>query len=210
MTEPLVIGVLVSGSGSNFQAILDAIAEGRLRAKVAVVISNVATAKALERAQHANVPAVTLDHKAFPSREAFDAEVVKTLQAHHVSWVVLAGFMRLVTPVLLDAFPHRVVNVHPALLPAFPGVHAQAQALKYGARITGCTVHLVDAGMDTGPIIAQAAVPILDGDDELRLTARILAREHEILPTALQWVAEGRLDVIVTPGERTRVRVRHA
>lgn len=210
MTEPLVIGVLVSGSGSNFQAILDAIAEGRLRAKVAVVISNVATAKALERAQHANVPAVTLDHKAFPSREAFDAEVVKTLQAHHVSWVILAGFMRLVTPVLLDAFPHRVVNVHPALLPAFPGVHAQAQALKYGARITGCTVHLVDAGMDTGPIIAQAAVPILDGDDEARLTARILAREHEILPTALQWVAEGRLDVIVTPGERTRVRVRHA
>ncbi|MCW5837922.1 MAG: phosphoribosylglycinamide formyltransferase [Labilithrix sp.] len=209
MREPaFVLGVLVSGSGTNLQAILDAIEAGDLKAKVGVVVSNVATAKALDRAKAARVPAIVVDHKAFPSREAFDAAVVEVLQAHRVDCVVLAGFMRLVTPTVLDAFPNRVVNVHPALLPAFPGVRAQRQALEYGVSISGCTVHFVDAGTDTGPIIAQAPVPVLDADDEATLTARILQKEHELLPIVLQWIAEGRVVVEHPEGGRPRVRVR--
>jgi phosphoribosylglycinamide formyltransferase 1 len=182
--------------------------EGRFGAKIGVVISNVATAKALDRARAAGVPTVVLDHKAYASREAFDAAVVEALEAHDVTCVVLAGFMRLVTRVLLDAFPHRVVNIHPALLPAFPGVHAQRQALDYGVRVTGCTVHLVDAGMDTGPIVAQATVPVLDDDDESALSARILQKEHELLPAVLQWIADGKVEVLLYEGARPRVRVR--
>ena len=205
---PFVLGVLVSGSGTNLQAILDAIAAGTLDAKVGVVISNVATAKALDRAKAARVPAIVVDHKAFASRAAFDAAVVEVLQAHRVDCVVLAGFMRLVTSTVLDAYPNRVVNVHPALLPSFPGVHAQRQALEYGVAISGCTVHFVDAGTDTGPIIAQAAVPVLDSDDEASLTARILQKEHELLPMVLQWIAEGRVVVEQPEGRRPRARVR--
>ncbi len=206
--KPFTLGVLVSGSGTNLQAILDAVAAGTLKAKIGVVLSNVATAKALDRAKAARVPAIVVDHKAFPSRAAFDAAVVEVLEAHAVDCVVLAGFMRLVTPTLLDAFPHRVVNVHPALLPAFPGVHAQRQALAYGVAISGCTVHFVDAGMDTGPIIAQAPVPVFDTDDEAALTARILQKEHELLPTVLQWIVEGRV-VVEQPREgRPRALVR--
>ena len=210
MSEPsFVIGVLVSGSGTNLQAVIDAVASGKLRAKIGVVVSNVATAGALDRAKKAGVPTAVLDHKAHPSREAFDAAVVEVLRAHQVSCVVLAGFMRLITPVLLDAFPHRVVNIHPALLPAFPGIHAQAQALAYGVRISGCTVHLVDAGMDTGPILAQAAVPVLDGDDEASLRDRILVKEHELLPMVLQWLADDRIEVVAgAAGARTRVRMK--
>ncbi len=204
---PFVLGVLVSGSGTNLQAILDAIAAGTLQAKVGVVISNVATAKALERAKAARVPAIVVDHKAFASRAAFDAAVVEVLQAHRVDCVVLAGFMRIVTSTILDAYPNRVVNVHPALLPAFPGVHAQKQALEYGVAISGCTVHFVDAGTDTGPIIAQAAVPVHDSDDEETLTARILQKEHEMLPMVLQWIAEGRVVVEQPEGRRPRARV---
>jgi phosphoribosylglycinamide formyltransferase 1 len=204
----VILGVLVSGSGTNLQAVLDAVREGRLGAKIGVVISNVATAKALDRARAAGVPTVVLDHKAYASREAFDAAVVEALEAHDVTCVVLAGFMRLVTRVLLDAFPHRVVNIHPALLPAFPGVHAQRQALDYGVRVTGCTVHLVDAGMDTGPIVAQATVPVLDDDDESALSARILQKEHELLPAVLQWIADGKVEVLLYEGARPRVRVR--
>lgn len=201
------LGVLVSGSGTNLQAILDAVAAGRLQAKVALVLSNVATAKALDRAKAAGVPTAVIDHKAFSTRDAFDAAVVEKLRAHGVQCVVLAGFMRLVTPVLLDAFKHRVVNIHPALLPAFPGVHAQRQALEYGVRVTGCTVHFVDAGMDTGPIIAQSTVPVLDTDDEAALTARLLEKEHALLPEVLQWIAEGRVEV-VEGTTRARVRVK--
>ncbi len=160
------LGILCSGSGTNLQAILDAVDSGTLKADVKVVIANVATAKALDRAKSFGTRTAFVDHKAFPTREAFDAAVVEILRAEGVDCVVLAGFMRLVTRTLLDAFPDRVVNVHPALLPAFPGTNAQKQALDYGVRVTGCTVHFVDAGMDTGPIIAQAAVPVLDGDDE--------------------------------------------
>jgi phosphoribosylglycinamide formyltransferase 1 len=204
----LVLGVLVSGSGTNLQAILDAIASGKLDAKVGVVISNLANARALDRAKAAKVPAIVVDHKAFPSRDAFDRAVVEVLEAHGVRVVVLAGFMRLLTPALLDAFPNRVINVHPALLPAFPGVHAQRQAIEYGVAISGCTVHFVDAGVDTGPIIAQAPVPVRDEDDEASLTARILQKEHELLPTVLQWIAEGRVAVTRPDSGRPRVHVR--
>jgi phosphoribosylglycinamide formyltransferase 1 len=205
-----VLGVLVSGSGTNLQAILDAIAADKLAAKVGVVVSNVPGAKALERARAAKVPAIVVDHKAFSSREAFDAAVVEVLQAHRVDCVVLAGFMRLVTPTLLNAFPFRVVNVHPALLPAFPGINAPRQALEYGVAISGCTVHFVDAGTDTGPIIAQAPVVVLDDDDEASLTARILQKEHDLLPTVLQLIALDRVEVEepASVGSRPRVRVR--
>ncbi len=209
MALVITLGVLASGSGTNLQAILDAIAAGKLDARVAVVVSNVEGAGALDRARTAGVPAVVVDHKKHADRRAFDAAVVDVLRAHGVEWVVLAGFMRLLTDVLLDAFPMRVVNIHPALLPAFPGVHAQRQALEYGVRVTGCTVHLVDRGTDTGPIVAQAAVPVRDGDDEETLRLRILRREHDLLPRVLQWIAEGRVvaEPAGPPPARHRVRV---
>jgi phosphoribosylglycinamide formyltransferase 1 len=147
------------------------------------------------------VPTCVVNHKEFASRQAFDAAMAETLLQHGVSWVVLAGFMRIVTPVLLDAFPHRVINIHPSLLPAFPGVNAQAAALAYGVRIAGCTVHLVDAGTDTGPILAQGAVPVVDGDTEESLSARILHREHEILVHVLDAIAQNKLVVEVHEGK---------
>ena len=208
MAGVIVLGVLVSGSGTNLQAVLDAVRERRLDARVAVVVSNVPGAKALDRAREAGVEAVAIDHKGFTDRAAFDAAVVEALRARGVELVVLAGFMRIVTPVLLDAFPMRIVNVHPALLPAFPGVHGQRQALDYGVRVAGCTVHFVDGGTDTGPIIAQATVPVNDDDDETALTARILTKEHELLPRALQWIAEGRVTVETRTGIRPRVHIR--
>ena len=148
------------------------------------------------------MPTEILPHKQFASREAFDQALVATLKKHGVELVALAGFMRLLTPAFLGAFPQRVVNIHPALLPAFPGIHAQKQALDYGARVTGCTVHFVDEGCDTGPIIAQAAVPVLDGDDEAALTARILAEEHRLYPAAIRAVAEGR---VRSEGRRVKI-----
>ena len=190
------VGVLVSGSGTNLQAILDAQARGELGgARVVVVVSNVAGVRALERATAAGVATEVLPHQAYPSRQAFDEALVAILRKHRVELVALAGFMRLLTPTFLGAFPQRVVNIHPALLPAFPGVHAQKQALDYGARVTGCTVHFVDEGCDTGPIIAQATVPVLDGDDEAALTARILAEEHRLYPAAIRAIADGRVRV---------------
>jgi phosphoribosylglycinamide formyltransferase-1 len=205
----LELGVLISGRGSNLQAILDAIEGGRLDARVRVVISNKPGAAGLARAEQAGVPTAVIPHKEHPDRASFDAALVKALRAAGVEWVVLAGFMRLVTPVLLDAFPDRVVNIHPALLPAFPGVDAQQQALDYGVRITGCTVHLVDAGTDTGPILAQAAAPVLDGEDREALAERLIALEHALLVQALAWIAEGRLEVRppAAPGGRTRARL---
>jgi phosphoribosylglycinamide formyltransferase-1 len=202
------LGVLVSGTGTNLQAILDAVAEKRLDARVELVVSNVGGAGALERARAADVAVQVVDHRQHADRRAFDAVVVEALRARGVGVVVLAGFMRLLTGVLLDAFPMRVVNVHPSLLPAFPGVHSQKQALDYGVRVAGCTVHFVDAGTDTGPIIAQAAVPVEDDDDEESLRLRILAREHDLLPRVLQWLAEGRVTVQTAPSGRARVRVR--
>jgi len=197
------VAVLVSGSGTNLQAILDAQKAGALgSARVVVVVSNVAGVRALERAAAAGVPTEILPHKQFASREAFDQALVATLKKHGVELVALAGFMRLLTPGFLAAFPQRVMNIHPALLPAFPGVHSQKQALDYGARVTGCTVHFVDEGCDTGPIIAQAAVPVLDGDDVAALTARILVEEHRLYPAAIRAVADGRVRV---EGRRVKI-----
>ncbi|MGZ3439339.1 MAG: phosphoribosylglycinamide formyltransferase [Polyangia bacterium] len=198
------VGVLVSGSGTNLQAILDAQTRGELgRARVVVVVSNVDGVRALERARAAGVPTEVLSHKSYASRQAFDEALVATLRRHGVELVALAGFMRLLTPAFLQAFQERVLNIHPALLPAFPGVHAQQQALDYGARVTGCTVHFVDEGCDTGPIIAQAAVPVLDGDDAATLTARILVEEHRLYPAAIRAVADGRVQVA---GRRVTIR----
>jgi len=184
------IGVLASGSGSNLQALLDSKA-----AEVAVVISNVPGAGALARAEAARAPALLLAHKAYPSRDAYDAEVVRLLRQHQVDMVCLAGFMRLIGPVFLRAFQNRILNIHPALLPAFPGMHAARQALNAGVRVSGCTVHIVDEGTDTGPIVIQAAVPVLDGDTEEVLAARILKQEHRIYPRAVRLFAEGRVRI---------------
>lgn len=195
MSEPAParLGVLVSGSGTNLQALLDA----ELGAPVALVLSNRKDAYALERAAGAGVRTLVLDHKQFAGREAFDQAVVEALRAHGVTHVVLAGFMRIVTPVLLDAFPRRVINIHPSLLPLYPGLDAQQQALEAGALVSGCSVHLVDAGVDSGPILAQAVVPVLPDDDLERLRARILAEEHALLPWVVRaWVAH---PLVATP-----------
>jgi phosphoribosylglycinamide formyltransferase-1 len=202
------IGVLLSGTGTNLQAIIDAIAAKRLDARVAVVISNVASAGGLDRARAANVPTQVIDHRAYTSRKHFDAEVVHALERHGAEWVVLAGFMRVLTPTLLDAFPMRVINIHPALLPSFPGLNAQSQAFQYGVRVAGCTVHFVDNGTDTGPILAQSVVPVLPGDDDEALRKRILGQEHALLTDVLQWIAEGRVTVKPNPmGGRPRVAI---
>lgn len=202
------LGVLVSGSGTNLQALLNAIESKTLDAQIVVVVSNRADAYGLERAKSAKVPAVTVDHKALATREAFDAAVVDVLRAHRVEWVVLAGFMRLVTTTLLGAFPNKVINIHPALLPSFPGAHAHRDALAYGVRISGCTVHLVDVGTDTGPILAQAVVPVTDDDDEASLAKKTLLVEHQLLPRVLQWAAEGKITVLpAQPGHRPKVRI---
>jgi phosphoribosylglycinamide formyltransferase 1 len=204
----ITLGVLVSGTGTNLQAILDAIASRKLDARIGVVVSNVPDAKALQRARDAGATTAVVDHTQYSDRRAFDAAVVEVLRAHGVELVVLAGFMRLVTDVLLDAYPMRIVNVHPALLPAFPGLHAQRQAIDYGARVSGVTVHLVDAGTDSGPIVAQTAVPVHEGDDEDSLRKRILKEEHALLPRVLQWFSEGRVTVEpAPPGKRAKVRV---
>lgn len=200
------LGVLISGTGSNLGAILDAIDRGALDARVVVVVSNKADAPGLDRARVRGIPALVVDHKAFGSREDFDRAIVSELTAHGARWVVLAGFMRVVTQVLLSAFEDKVINIHPALLPAFPGVDGQAQALAYGVKITGCTVHLVDVGVDTGPIIAQAAIPVLDEDDRATLAARLLREEHALLVRALTLVASGDLEIVKTSSGRRRVR----
>jgi phosphoribosylglycinamide formyltransferase-1 len=207
----LDLGVLVSGEGTNLQAILDAIATGALDARVRLVLSNKPGVGALARAERAGVPSAVLSHRDFADRAAFDAAMVERLRSAGCRWIVLAGFMRLLTPTFLDAFPWRVVNVHPSLLPAFPGAHALADALAYGVPLTGCTVHFVDAGTDTGPIVAQATIAVHDGDDEASLRARVHGEEHRLLVATLQRIAEGRVEVV--PGEggaRPRVRTRPA
>lgn len=205
----LDLGVLISGTGTNLQAILDAIGTGALPARVRLVVSNKAAAPGLERARRAGVPCQVISHRDYASREQFDAALAAALEQAGVSWVVLAGFMRILTPTFLKAFPQRVVNIHPALCPAFPGIDAQQQALDYGVRVAGCTVHLVDEGVDTGPILAQGVVPVRDGDTRDVLAGRLLRREHETLVSALRWIAEGRVTVLEPSeaGQRPRVRV---
>jgi phosphoribosylglycinamide formyltransferase-1 len=187
------LGVLASGGGSNLQAIIAACAQGAVPARVAVVICNVPGAGALEKAKRAGIPCVVLPHQSAPSREAYDELVVASLREHQVELVCLAGFMRLISPVLLGAFQNKILNIHPALLPAFPGLHAVRQAIAAGVRVAGCTVHLVDEGTDSGPIVLQAAVPVLDGDSEETLAARVLVQEHRLYPRAVGLFAEGRV-----------------
>lgn len=205
--SPLAIGVLISGSGSNLQAIIDGIESGVLPVRIACVISNKASAYGLERARKHGLAAVHLDHRAFSGREAYDEALVATLNDFGVQLVVLAGFMRIVTPVLLQAFPNAVMNLHPALLPSFPGIDGIGQTLAYGVKIAGCTVHFVDEGTDTGPIIIQAAVPVLPDDTEESLGSRIHAEEHRIYPRAIRLFAEGRLQV---EGRRVIISSSHA
>jgi phosphoribosylglycinamide formyltransferase-1 len=199
--NPVNLGVLVSGTGSNLQAILDSVAAGSLNANVRVVISNKPDVQALERARRAGVPALTIPHQQFPSREAFDRALITALAEAQVDWVVLAGFMRVLTAEFLSAFPGRIINIHPSLLPAFPGVDAIKQALAYGVKLSGCTVHFVNRGVDSGKIIAQRAVPVEAGDDLATLSARIHAAEHELFVSALQEIAAGRVTPFLDEAE---------
>jgi phosphoribosylglycinamide formyltransferase-1 len=201
--EPLRVGVLISGGGSNLQSIIDACESKKIPARVVVVVSNMAEAFGLERARRAKIPAYGVPHREFDSRPQFEERLLAILREHGVELVCLAGFMRVLTPHFLAAYPGRILNIHPALLPSFPGTHGQRDAWRYGVRFSGCTVHFVDEGTDSGPIIIQAVVPVFDGDSEEDLAARILAQEHRIYPRAIQLVAEGRLEL---RGRRVHVR----
>jgi phosphoribosylglycinamide formyltransferase-1 len=203
--DPLRLGVLVSGSGTNLQSILDHCRKRKIDAVTAVVVSNRPEAYALTRARQAQVPTAVVENKYFGSREEFDARLVEILHEHQVELVCLAGFMRLLSPVLIQAFPSRILNIHPALLPAFPGLDVQKKALEHGVRFSGCTVHVVDEGCDTGPIVIQAIVPVAPDDTSETLAARILKQEHRIYPRAIQLFAEGRISL-----EGRRVHVRDA
>ena len=214
MAEELKIGVLASGRVSNFQAVLDAIKDGRIKnAKVALLITDKPDAYAIRRAQENGIQFICLKPRDYPGKDAYFEKAARELEARGVGLVLLAGFMRIVGKPLLDAFPSRVMNIHPALLPSFPGLHGQRQAVEYGVRISGCTVHFVDEGMDTGPIIIQAAVPVFCGDTEETLSERILKYEHRIYPEAVRLFAEGRLEVqggrvvIRGPGEEEAAMV---
>lgn len=193
--KPLRIAVLASGRGSNLQSILDAIRAGALQGEVVGVLSDQQEPPAFKRALEAGIPTVYYNPQLIPDREEYDAALVRALERMAPDVVALAGYMRLVTPVLLNAFPQRVVNIHPSLLPSFPGLKAQQQALDYGVRYSGCTVHFVDEGTDTGPIILQAVVPVEPDDTPESLSERILAKEHKTYPAALQLLAEGRLRI---------------
>lgn len=192
---PLGLGVLISGSGTNLQAIIDAIARGELRAEIRLVISNRADAGGLVRARRAGIETAVLDNRDFPSREDFDRAMLSALKARGAEFIVLAGFMRLLSGVMLGAFPDRIINTHNALLPSFPGIHGPRDALAYGVKLAGCTVFFVTEGVDAGPVIVQAAVPVMPGDDEVRLAERIKSAEHRVLPYAIRLYQEGRLEI---------------
>lgn len=205
----LRLGILVSGRGSNLQAIIDEIEAGTVKAEIAVVISNKQGVSALERAERHGLTTVFLDPKSVAGmpdpRQAYDHILLEALQHHRVQLVVLAGYMKIVTSVLIDAYESKMMNIHPSLLPSFPGLHAQQQALDHGVKVAGCTVHFVTEGMDTGPIILQRAVPVEEGDTADILSERILKEEHGVLPRAIQLFAEGRLRV-----EGRVVHIRHS
>jgi phosphoribosylglycinamide formyltransferase-1 len=185
------LGILISGRGSNLQAIIDAIAERRLRAHIALVISNVAGARGLRRADAAGIPTRVLSHRDWPTREAYDEALIAALREQRVDVVCLAGFMRLLSPAFVASFPNAILNIHPSLLPAFPGIDAQRQALEHGVKITGVTVHFVTPELDAGPIIMQAAVPVREHDTVETLGARVLEEEHRVYPAAIQRVLDG-------------------
>ena len=195
MAGPFRLAVFASGNGSNFQAIADAIREGRLDARIELLVCDRPKAPVVERAAKAGVPSFVFRPKDYRSREAYESEIVGRLREHQVDLVVLAGYMRLVTPVLLEPYEGRIVNIHPSLLPAFPGLDAIGQALAHGVKVTGVTVHFVDGGMDTGPIIAQRAVEVADDDTPETLAAKIHAVEHELYPQVVGWIRDGRVRV---------------
>lgn len=203
MKQKIKLGVLVSGSGSNLQAIIDNIDKGLLDGEIKVIISNNTDAYALVRAKKHNIPSVIIKHSDFENREDFDRKMIDVLKSLSVDLVVMAGFMRLLTPLFLNAFPMKIMNIHPAILPAFAGIHAQKRAADHGVRFSGCTVHFADEGVDSGPIIIQAIVPAYDDDTEDTLAARILEEEHRIYPQAIQFYAEGRIEV---NGRKVRIR----
>ncbi len=190
---PLILGVMASGSGSNFAAVARSIECGNLNAKIAVLIHNKPDIQAIDRAQQRGIPTVFLDHRNYPTREELDRAIVATFQAHQVDCVVMAGWMRVTTQVLIDAFPNRVINIHPSLLPSFPGIHSIEQALAAKVKITGCTVHLVSLEVDSGLILVQSAVPVLPEDTAETLHARVQVQEHIILPQAIEMLAQNRL-----------------
>jgi phosphoribosylglycinamide formyltransferase-1 len=196
VTPTLAVGVLASGRGSNLQALLDSCAAPGFPARVTVVISDREHAMALERARAAGVEALWINPKDFRDRESFDLALVREFEARKVGLVCQAGFMRILSPVYVRAFAGRALNIHPSLLPAFPGLHAQRQALEYGAKVSGATVHFVEEGVDTGPIVLQTAVPVEPGDTEDTLSARILVEENRLYPAAVRLFAEGRLEIV--------------
>ncbi len=187
--RPLQLGVMASGNGSNLEAIAQAIHQGDLHAQIQVVVYNNPGAKVAERAARLGLPAVLLNHRQYSSREALDLDIVQTLRVHGADWVIMAGWMRCVTAVLIDAFPEQVLNIHPSLLPSFPGIKAVDQALAAGVTVAGCTVHHVELAVDSGPMIMQAAVPVQSGDTTVTLQARIQQQEHRIYPAAIALAA---------------------
>ncbi len=193
--KKLRIAVLASGGGTNLQSIIDNCETGRLHAEIGLVLCNNPEASALTRAEAHGIPALCIDHRKFSERQEFDRAVVAALQEAGTELVVLAGFMRIISDTFLMAFPQKIINIHPSLLPAFPGLHVHRKALEYGARFSGCTVHFVDGGVDSGPIICQAVVPVLQDDSEETLAARILTQEHIIYSQAIQWFAENRITI---------------
>lgn len=197
------IGVLVSGRGSNLQAIMDRIADGYLPLEIAVVISDKPDAFALERAQKADIKTVAVERKACASKKEFEAKINAALEAEGCELVVLAGFMRILSADFVNKWQHKIINIHPALLPSFPGLHGQKQAVDYGVKFSGCTVHFVDAGTDSGPIILQKVVPVMDDDTEDTLADRILVQEHIAMPEALKLWAEGKLTI---EGRKVKVK----
>ena len=197
------IAVLASGRGSNFQAVIDAIAEGRVPATCVALITDNPEAYAIERARKAGIPVRVIDFAAFPSREAYERTLLTAMQEMRADLYVLAGYMRILAPEIVRAFPGKMVNIHPALLPSFPGLHAQQQAVLHGVKVSGCTVHFVDESLDGGPIILQYCVAVMDDDDEESLAGRILEREHECFPEAIRLFCEDRLEIV---GRKVRVR----
>lgn len=203
MSGLLKLGVLISGNGSNLQSIIDHIEKGSLKAIIKIVISNNPDAYGITRAKKHGIPTVVLKNGDFKNKEEFDLELIRILKNNCVDLVILAGFMRIITPTLLKAFPHKIMNIHPALLPSFPGIHGQKQALDYGVKLSGCTVHFVDEGVDTGPIIIQSAVQVFNDDTEETLAARILKEEHRIYSQAIQLFAEGKIEI---KGRKVRIK----
>lgn len=203
MAKMMVLGVLASGRGSNLQSIIDAIDIGRIKAEIAVVISDKPEANALKRVAELGIPAVCIDRKKYETRESFERAVVEELEKHRVDLVILAGFMRILSPYFVNAFKERIMNIHPSLLPAFPGAHAHRDVLAYGAKVSGCTIHFVDEGMDSGPIILQDSVPVYDDDTEETLAARVLKLEHVLYPKAIALFVDQKL---VIEGRRVLIK----